>query len=221
MKIRRILAAAAVLAALASAALALSDAEYRRVMKDPGFRAADKELGAAWNKVKKQTSPERFETIRKEQREWVSSGRDREADEYIKVGYARDEAYTLVTRLRAEWLQSRAELAALLESADGVQGVYERRTVGEPGTLKVRWIDKDAGTISVDAEAGLVLNPVNVRSGSYQGKGAVKRGVFTDPVGVTIRFNGDSVTVETTDAFKMNGEMGMGVTIDGRYVPME
>jgi len=221
MKIKKLFAAFVVLLALASAALALSDAEYRRFMKDPEFRAADKELSAEWNKIKKQTPPARFEELRRNQREWVSSGRDVEANEYIKIGYSRLEAYSYVTRARAGWLKERAGLAGMIEAADGVQGVYERRRVGEPGTLKVRWLDKAAGTISVEVEAGLVLTPANVRTGEYNGSGPIKRGVFIDPSGVTIRFNGDTVSIETTDAFKMNGDMGMGVVIDGVYAQME
>ena len=202
-------------------AFALDDAEYRQFMKNQEFRAADKELGDAWRKAKSTMPPSQFEVLRREQRAWVSAKRDVDAKEYIAVGYPRVEAYAIATRARAAWLSERAELASLIEAADGVQGAYVRRLEGQPATLKVRWVNRQSGTISVEAEAELVLSPVNVRTGVYVGEGALKRGVFRDEAGVTVRFNGDSVTIETTDAFKMSGEMGMGVVIDGVYVPME
>ena len=70
----RIVAALAVLAlgvCLAAPAFALSDAEYKKMMKDPTFAAADKALNAAWKEAKKSLPFYEFDALKRDQKQWV------------------------------------------------------------------------------------------------------------------------------------------------------
>ena len=82
-KVLKVAAAAALFAWGASSAFALSDAEYRKFMKNDVFRTADKALSAAWNQAKQGMSSAQFEKLRADQRVWVKSGRDAEAGDDV------------------------------------------------------------------------------------------------------------------------------------------
>ena len=102
---KRFIAVAAVMCVLAVPAFALSDAEYSRMMKDPGFARADAELNAAYSAAKEVMSKEDFADFRKDQREWLASGRDKTAKIFLDSGYSRVEAYTKSTLNRAEGIR--------------------------------------------------------------------------------------------------------------------
>lgn len=216
---RKELFAAALLACAASSgpAFALSDAEYRQFVKNPDFRAADGELGIAWKNAKNAMTAEQFAKLKTKQRQWVASGRDEEAESFIESGASCIEAYTSVTLRRVDWLNEQAETADLINSADGPQGLYRRERNGEPATLKARWTDRAGSVLSVSVEALYYVTPENVRSGCFGGESAVTDGEFASEEGVTIRFDGDRAVIVTTDGYKTNGELGMGVTLDGEY----
>ena len=107
---KRIFAALALLALLAGSAFALSDAEYKKMMKDKDFARADKALTQAWNKAKKsfpatKAGKEAYQLLLEDQREWIRNGRDANAQDLIGMeGYSRVEAYAEVTRERAKYL---------------------------------------------------------------------------------------------------------------------
>ena len=87
---------------LAGSALALTDAEYREMLKDPGFVAADKALNQAWAEAKKVMPKAAFEALKKEQGAWVAKGRDTEVKEFMKNGMEAPKAYALVTEMRTD-----------------------------------------------------------------------------------------------------------------------
>lgn len=214
------------LGALAGPAAGLSDAEYREMMKDQGFAEADRGLNEAWSRLLKEGgfSKAGIKALKADQAEWVRKGRDAAARRYMtEDGYTALEAYTTVTGMRTDALPDIAERIFLQDRPDGPQGYYVRREDGrETGWLSVRWTDKKAGEVSVDAEAILVLRPDNVRSGLWSGGGAVQKGVLKAPDeegegSATFTFKGDRVQVATTSDFA-SGSMGMGVTIEGTYV---
>ncbi|MCR5347400.1 MAG: SH3 domain-containing protein [Fretibacterium sp.] len=107
---RRFLSALAFLLLLTVPALALSDADYWKMMKDRDFARADKALTQAWNKAKKSFPDTKagraaFKRLRDDQREWIRNGRDANAQDLIGMeGYSRVEAYAEVTRERAKYL---------------------------------------------------------------------------------------------------------------------
>ena len=87
----------------ASAASALSDAEYKKLMKEsPAFAKADKELTQAWNEAKKALGKGDFDKLKKEQQAWIASGRDKRAKALIAGGMSHAEAYAAATGERAE-----------------------------------------------------------------------------------------------------------------------
>ncbi|MBR0316732.1 MAG: SEL1-like repeat protein, partial [Synergistaceae bacterium] len=83
----------------------MSDAEYKQFMKNPDFAKADKALNNAWKNAKKRLSANEFDTLKREQKEWISSGRDDEASDLINNHLlSKIEAYTTVTHARANYI---------------------------------------------------------------------------------------------------------------------
>ena len=66
---------------LASTAAALSDKDYKLLLKDPAFAKADKELNKTWKETRKILAGDKdaLERVRKAHMEWVKTGRDEEA----------------------------------------------------------------------------------------------------------------------------------------------
>ena len=96
--------------ALAVPALALSGAEYRKMLKDPEFAAADKELNRVWAELKKSMSKEAFKLLEKDRDAWVSKGRDEDANARMKKeGLSRTAAYAAATRARTKALPGLAQ----------------------------------------------------------------------------------------------------------------
>ena len=208
------------LGALAGPAAGLSDAEYREMMKDSDFARADRALNEEWSRLLKEggLSKAGIKALKADQAEWVRKGRDVQAKLIMESGYTALEAYTAVTGMRTDALPDLAERIFLQDRPDGPQGYYVRRENGrETGWLSVRWTDKKAGEVSVDAEAILVLRPDNVRSGAWSGEGTVRKGVLKALDGeesATFTFKGDSVQVVVSPDIAPD----VDVTLDGTYV---
>ena len=211
------------LGALAGPAAGLSDAEYREMMKDRNFAEADRALNEAWSSILKEggLSKAGIKALKADQAEWVRKGRDTQARLIMENGYTALEAYTTATGMRTEALPDLTERIFLQDRPDGPQGYYVRREDGrETGWLSVRWIDKEAGEVRVGAEAIVVLQPDNVRSGAWFGEGTVRKGVLKALDGeesATFTFKGDKVQVVTSPGFS-SSTVGLGVTIEGTYV---
>lgn len=102
---KKIFAALTLLLLAASSAFALSDSEYLKLKKsNMDFARADKRLSNVWTNVKKSLPKKVFTELQKLQREWIASGRDEAANEYIEQGYSRAEAYTMATNDRVDAL---------------------------------------------------------------------------------------------------------------------
>jgi len=208
---------------LAGSALALTGAEYREMLKDPGFVAADKALNQAWAEAKKVMPKAAFEALKKEQGAWVAKGRDTEVKEFMKNGMEAPKAYALVTEMRMRAIQTAAEDAFLMGNPSGVQGFYVRKGKGgEDGWLKV--YNRTLPNLEAKIEAVRETSPGNANVGELSGKGRLKDGVaeFVDPEAeearMTVTFKGDTATVTTSLEFKQSGWCGMGVVLDGTYV---
>ena len=203
--------------------MALTGAEYREMLKDPGFVAADKALNQAWAEAKKVMPKAAFEALKKEQGAWVAKGRDTEAKEFMKNGMEAPKAYALVTEMRMRAIQTAAEDAFLMGNPSGVQGFYVRKGKGgEDGWLKV--YNRSLPNLEAKIEAVRETSPGNANVGELSGRGRLKDGVaeFVDPEAeearMTVTFKGDTATVTTSLEFKQSGWCGMGVVLDGTYV---
>ena len=84
-------------------AFGLSDNEYRQMMNDSEFRAADSALNQAYRNAKNALSASDFNALKKNQAQWIKSGRDNEAKRLLRT-MSRVEAYTSVTLARAEYI---------------------------------------------------------------------------------------------------------------------
>ena len=102
---KRLLAVLALILALYVPAHALTDEEYIRLKRYPAFAEADRSLASAYNDAKDAMIRSAFEDLRESQREWIDSGRDREARRLIRQDYSRVEAYTEVTRRRTAYIR--------------------------------------------------------------------------------------------------------------------
>ncbi len=101
---------------------ALSDAQYRRMLKtSPAYAQAEAELGQAWKALREAlaqaglkdrfdggTNPPARGSVLAEQREWLRSGRDREA-KALRGGGSEADGYAEATRRRAASLRKQAE----------------------------------------------------------------------------------------------------------------
>ncbi len=88
-----------------SQALALSDAEYKELMKNKSFANADKALNNAWSEAKNLLYGSEFENFKINQQQWIKTKRDEEAKYFINnKGLSKIEAYTKVTEARANYI---------------------------------------------------------------------------------------------------------------------
>lgn len=76
---------------------ALSDSEYRVLMKAPQFRKAEEELARHWNGLCDNMSKEDKKFVLESQRKWIRTGRDADAHELQSLGISKVNAYTIAT----------------------------------------------------------------------------------------------------------------------------
>lgn len=103
----------AALCCLCASAFALSDADYKKMMRDKTFANADKALNTAWKEAKQSLSKDAFEALKKGQQAWVKSGRDNRAKELMNEGLSKTAAYAQATNERA------ADIAQLVHGGGG------------------------------------------------------------------------------------------------------
>ena len=106
-KFLKVLSIVVLLCSLASSSFALSDKDYKLLMKDRFFAAVDKRMNQTYNRAKKILSKKSFERIRRQQREWVANERDAEAEALMEdENLSFVEAYTRATESQIEVLES-------------------------------------------------------------------------------------------------------------------
>ncbi|MBQ7268201.1 MAG: DUF1311 domain-containing protein [Synergistaceae bacterium] len=134
---KRLISALMLVFLMSLPAFAISDSEYLRMRKSSSdFARADKRLNQVWSGLKKSLPKNVFSQLAKSQSEWVKSGRDEAAEQYISDGYSRMEAYTMATNDRADDLPKiadsiRKELKNK-RSTPQAQKTPERRPEPEP-----------------------------------------------------------------------------------------
>ena len=79
---------------LPAIAHALSDADHKRLQQTcPAYVRADEELGKYWKSVLLKLTPQQRKEALNQQREWVRTGRDAMAREFMKAGLSFEDAY--------------------------------------------------------------------------------------------------------------------------------
>ena len=204
--VKKFLSALAVLFLISSSALALSDSEYKELMKDSSFADSEKELAKVWAEAKKLPA-KFFEHLQKEQREWVSHGRDERAESLMKADktLSRSEAYAQETGSRVEAINSAIDAASLTPEklSDGFficndNGKYIELSITlEDGNLTAEFTGNDGKLI-------------------WKSDGKISENVLTlsgEKGSASITFWNMSYPVVAGD----KGLKGNGVNVDGQY----
>ena len=167
---KHLLSALALTLIFTSSAFALTDPDYKELMKDSKFAAAEKELAEAWNEAKSKMPAEHFKHLQAEQREWLSKGRDKGAADLMKADpkMSRAEAYAQETGSRVEAINSAVNASSLTpENAEGFfvlneNGRYIELTVSTEGnSLSAQFMD-NKGSQLWNAEGKISANVLTV-----------------------------------------------------------
>ncbi len=214
----------ALLVCAAGGAFALTEAEYKALLKNEEFKAADAQLDAALNLAKSRLTPAEFEALNAEQNEWLARGRDAAAAAQIKeYELEKAEAYTFETQERAAAITKRTNVSYLKRNPNRIQGYYVRDDKGEPGTLLAFWEGPGAASVRVTLNVVLDLGGDNVREGNLNGSGTLTGSTVTvadddEPSAkLTVTFSGDVAEVTALPGFYEYGFVGQGVTVGGTY----
>lgn len=207
---RRLFMVIAVLLVISAPAFALSDSEYRRMMKDPEFSAADRELTEAYNEAKEILDKSEFAAFRRDQRDWIAKQRDVRAKTYMEDGYSRVEAYTKATLERARGIRARLH-------------VIQTCVIDDVGEIDEAYYDNGKGSY---LHLSLVSRAQFWFEVSFAGQGdkVVMMGSF-DPEDNTIRLDDDGLNAvltfedEDTLSVKVNGAFRRAFSVDagGKY----
>ena len=221
---RSFVLSAALLVFVAGSAFALTDADYKKLMKNEDFKAADAQLNAAWKLAKSRLTPAEFEALKADQKKWIASGRDAAATAQIKeYELEKADAYATVTEERAAAITRNANVSYLKRNPNRIQGYYVRDDKDEPGTLQVFWEGPGAKTVRVSLNVVLDQGGGNVREGNLDGGGTLNGSSVTvaddeEPdAKLNIKFTGDAAEVTAPPEFYENGFVGQGVTVSGTY----
>ena len=217
---KRLLTAVILVMVLCVPAFALSDEEYIRLKRSPAFAEADRSLASAYNDAKDAMNYTDFEELRESQREWIDSGRDREARRLMREDYSRVEAYTEVTNRRVAYIRneiarhsartprprpSTQRPAPQRVTPDSFTGQFSN---GKDVYMSVQWVNKSQRFMGVR---------LRYRDEEWFGRGSLHGRELTAESGrksVTLHFvNENTVTVETNEAFNR----AMDFDAEGRY----
>ncbi len=203
---------------ISAQAFALTDSEYRVMMKNYDFARADKELNSTWKRISRTLSGAVLEQLREEQREWLRTTRDNEADTLIDEGFSRSEAYAEATQKRTHELL-KAEF--LYAPAKGVQTFYKHRD--SETWLRVRILNPK--TMETECKFFLLWTDGNGHEAiaELNDRGRIINGVFTfsdrkyDSFTITIVFRRDDDTVEVTANDSARFHIGTDDPFEGSY----
>ena len=190
-------------------AFGLSDSEYSKMMKDPEFSAADRELARAYNEAKRIMSESEFAGFRRDQREWIAKQRDVRAKTFMEDGYSRVEAYTKATLERARRIRARLR-------------VIQTCVIDDVGEIDEAYYDNGKGSY---LHLSLVSRAQFWFEVSFAGQGdkVVMMGYF-DPDDNTIRLDDDGLQAvltfsdKDTLSVKVNGAFRIAFTVDANGI---
>lgn len=174
--------------------------EYREALNNPDYALADGLLNATWAVLKKQLSDSEYARVLRDQRRWLSTGRDQAAQRYMdEMSEAR--AYARATMDRVHELTRRVGVVPK-------NGGY----TGEHGTFRTR---VNGGRVYVEGDASYKQNLCNYEAVGEVGNGWIKMThedfasfyVLFMPTGAEIFYNSGGV----------NQGCGAGVEFRGSY----
>ena len=207
---KRLLFVFAVMFVMSAPAFGLSDSEYRRMMKDPEFSAADRELTNAYNEAKRIMSESEFAGFRRDQRDWIAKQRDVRAKTFMEDGASRVEAYTKATLERARGIRARLHIiqTCVIDDVEDIDDAYYDN--GKGSYLHLSLVSLAQFWFEV--------------SFAGQGDKVVMMGSF-DPEDNTIRLDDDGLNAvltfedEDTLSVKVNGAFRRAFSVDagGKY----
>lgn len=175
MTVKRILAALFIIFTAVSSAFALSDAEYKKMMKNAAFARAESKLAEAWEDARDTLSNEDFNRLKIQQRAWLANGRDKAAQLWIRdAKLSRLEAYTNATIDRAVEIISIVRASSL--TPDDAVGYFDCRKNGRTvyltvsktkynGELLARFSFDDGVTDDWEATGDIIENVLDVSRG--------------------------------------------------------
>ena len=203
---KKFLSSLALLLLISSNAFALSDSEYKEMLKDSSFADSEKELAKVWAETKKLPA-KFFEHLQKEQREWVSHGRDKRAESLMKADktLSRAQAYAQETGSRVEAINSAIDAANL--TAEKLSDGF--------------FINNDNGKyieLSITLEGGNLTAEFTGKNGNsiWKADGKISGNVLTlsgEKGSASITFWNMSYPVVAGD----KSLKGNGVNVDGKY----
>ena len=194
---------------IASQALALSDKDYREMMKDSGFAQADKNLNDAWTAAKESLSPSEFAKLKKDQAQWLKKGRDDEVKHLRSVQAGRNltltEAYASITDDRAGYIRG-------LISSDPNRDLYGEfeasvKKLAEPITKgKPSFTDGDSriwkGDKYIVAQSGEYLSEFFTADSSMAFAGGIRVGMSESDL---LKFFGGDIRKDDLDTYSAGG----------------
>lgn len=207
---------------MACPAYALSDAEYKQLMKEEEFKTSADGLKQALNDAQKRLTPADYAKIQKIQKNWLAE-RDNDFKELLSDGMDKTEAWIVIFDSQAEFIAGRTELYALNRTSNPVEGAYEydfgKAGSVHSGILAVRLSEEQPAVYEVSLEV-LTGAPAAPDICSYLGTGILKnKTLIADTedhdAQVTVVFDGKKATVTASKA--ANVLCGNGVSLNGMY----
>lgn len=191
-----------------SGAMALSDSEYRSLMKNQAFANADRVLNAAWAEAKDVLYGSDFDNLKRNQQRWIKSGRDSEAKYFMQnQGLSKVEAYAKVTSVRANYIRNQVRQFA------SVYDILVNRM-----TQIARQISKSSKPTAQASNMKAWNNKNNLVVFEYSGKDSFLINFWTSQPSVVFNDNikaGMSVR-ELNNIFKGDDENNFNVDYNGK-----
>ena len=201
---KRFVTVIAVLFMLASSAFALSDSEYKEMMKDSDFAGAEKKLARIWDEAKAKLSPEHFAWLQEEQKEWLTNSRDHYAGIAMSGRTPPAKAYADATEQRINDIQG-AIWAAEITPDDADENIFP-----SPAGYEI--------DISLDRKTGILKASFESDEAKtvWTAGGKLSGNVLTvsDDKGSAEIMYLDLNTVTVKSDAKLRGN---GVNVDGKY----
>ncbi len=204
---KRLLAALILLCVLCVPAFALSDAKYLQMKKDHNFAAADKQLNLAYKEAKKIFKKEDLQGFIEDQRDWIASGRDRRAKQFMAEGFSEIEAYTKATIERAEGILAWAYGSHLIDVREIDDAYYDNE---DGANLYLSLIDYSGMVFDVSFSGK--GKTIKLR-GTYDYENKIMNAIEGDMKATLTFIDADTVDVEVNSKFRR----AFSVDAEGTY----
>ncbi len=194
--------------------------EDATLLQDKNYQSAQNEYIESLEAAKKELDKKTYAKLEKELAALITGN----AQATISEGESVDAAWIMAYVDAAEYAKAEARFDFLRKNPIMFQGYYDANN-GYDGYLL---LEKQKNSDSYGVEFSLVQKGGAFNSGKLIGvsqptgnKNVLK--IFAENIGDgtvigEISFQGEKITVKTTDTFKTSGYLGHGVVLDGEYV---